>query len=77
MKVSFSPTPWTGVFTNIPFFLQFSRLHRTVASPGILCIPSNLPCAAGTHPVAVFFPHNTTLGESSVYHRFFKRDLLG
>jgi hypothetical protein len=36
-------------------------------------IPSSPPCAAGVHPVAVFFPHNTVLGASSVYHRFFER----
>jgi hypothetical protein len=49
-------------------------------------IPSSPPCAAGAHPVAVFFPHNTALEAFSVYCRFFKRiksaewimpDLLG
>ena len=52
----------------------------------LMYIPSSPPCAAGMRPVAVFFPHNTTLGASSIYRRFFKRtkstewitpDLLG
>ena len=46
MKVSFSPTSWTGIFTNIPFFLQFSCLRCIPWNPGFpSCTSPQVRCA--------------------------------
>ena len=64
MKVSFSPTPWTGVFTNIPFFLQFSRLRHNPWNPGFpsctspqVCHRCRAPCRHSHKALKVFAHH--------------------